>query len=419
MGKNYFLTTSETINYINSAVLTNINNSNNTIDVAQYITFADNPNYGSNLYYDDALQTYYDSQNYELTLEYEYSEIVPTFIFGTRNESDAEVLPHNSYSVSFGLDNIVDREVSFAHGKDNSIDNRYSVALGVGNTIEQGAYGNGEDYSFAIGKDNAVKGGENVAIGIDNAVNNDRGFVIGVENRASNALSFALGCGNFAYNQSNSGRCTVAIGDGATAHGGGAVALNQATADGTDSLACNKSEAYGVNSCTFGKFNEADLSNRYAVIVGNGASAAARSNALTLDWSGNLSVAGNVNGVDIANLNTTSTTTPTCASGWEAYDTAQAPHIRKCGQIVALTGAVKPTAAVTPGQDGVNIMTIPEEYRPTQRTLQICQGSGARKWLLDVRINGDVRCARYGTTAVTDQLSAGTWLPFHVVWILG
>lgn len=418
MGKKFLLTTVETITYINSAVLTNINNSNNTIDVAQYITFADNPNYGSNLYYDDALQTYYDSRNYELTLEYEYYEIVPTFIFGTRNEINTEVLPHNSYSVSFGLDNIVDREVSFAHGKDNSIDNRYSVALGVGNTIEKGVYGNGMDYSFAIGKDNTVYGGENVAIGIDNVVNHDRGFVFGIENRATNALSFALGCRNFAYNQSGSGRCTVAIGDGANAHGGGAVALNHATADGNDSLACNRSVAYGDNSCTFGKFNEADFSNRYAVIVGNGASAGARSNALTLDWSGNLDVAGNVNGVDIANLNTTSTTTPTLASGWEAYDTAQAPHIRQCGQIVALTGAVKPTAAVTPGQDGVHIMTLPEEYRPQQRTLQICQGSGARKWLLDVRINGEVRCARYGTTAVTDQVAAGTWLPFHVTWIL-
>ena len=418
MGKNYFLTTSETINYINSAVLTNINNSNNTIDVAQYITFADNPNYGSNLYYDDALQTYYDSQNYELTLEYEYSEIVPTFIFGTRNESDAEVLPHNSYSVSFGLDNIVDREVSFAHGKDNSIDNRYSVALGVGNTIEQGVYGNGEDYSFAIGKDNAVKGGENVAIGINNTIYSDNGFAFGMQNQVT-ANSFAIGRRNNANRDSlgDISRCSVAVGDGATSTGDGSVALNNATAEGMNSIACNSSYALGINSCTLGKYNVADSSNQYAVIVGNG-SRSSRSNALTLDWSGNLSVAGNVNGVDIANLNTTSTTTPTFASGWEAYDTAQAPHIRKCGQIVALTGAVKPTAAVTPGQDGVNIMTIPEEYRPTQRTLQICQGSGARKWLLDVRINGDVMCARYGTTAVTDQLGAGTWLPFHVTWIL-
>lgn len=419
MGKNYFLTTSETINYINSAVLTNINNSNNTIDVAQYITFADNSNYGSNLYYDDALQTYYDSQNYELTIEYEYSEIVPTFTFGTRNERDAQVLPHNSYSVSFGLDNIVDREVSFAHGKDNSIDNRYSVALGVGNTIEQWVVGNGRDYSFAIGKDNNVYGGENVAIGINNTIYSDNGFAFGMQNQAT-ANSFAIGRRNNANRNSlgNISRCSIAVGDGATSTGDGSVALNDATAKGINSIACNRSYACGINSCTLGKYNVADFNNLYAVIVGNGSSSA-RSNALTLDWSGNLNVAGNVNGVDIANLNTTSTTTPTFASGWEAYDTVQAPHIRKCGQIVALTGAVKPTAAVTPGQDGVNIMTLPEEYRPTQRTLQICQGSGARKWLLDVRINGDVRCARYGTTAVTDQLAAGTWLPFHVTWILG
>lgn len=418
MGRNYFLTTTYLVNYINSAVLTNSNDSSDTIDVTQYITFSDNSSYGSLLYYDDVLQPYYDSKEYVMTIEVEYSNIVPVFTFGTRLELEPGISPHNSYSVSLGLDNIVNRELSFAQGKGNSIDNRYSVALGVGNTIEQWVVGNGRDYSFAVGKDNNVYGGENVAIGINNTVYSDNGFAFGMQNQAT-ANSFAIGRRNNANRNSlgDISRCSVAIGDGATSSGDGSVALNNATAEGINSIACNRSYACGINSCTLGKYNVADSNNLYAVIVGNGSSSS-RSNALTLDWSGNLNVAGNVNGVDIANLNTTSTTTPTFASGWEAYDTAQAPHIRKCGQIVALTGAVKPTAAVTPGQDGVNIMTLPEEYRPQQRTLQICQGSGARKWLLDVRINGEVRCARYGTTAVTDQLAAGTWLPFHVTWIL-
>ena len=58
MGRNYFLTTTYLVNYINSAVLTNSNDSSDTIDVTQYITFSDNSSYGSILYYDDVLQPY-------------------------------------------------------------------------------------------------------------------------------------------------------------------------------------------------------------------------------------------------------------------------------------------------------------------------------------------------------------------------
>ena len=133
------------------------------------------------------------------------------------------------------------------------------------------------------------------------------------------------------------------------------------------------------------------------------------------------SVAGAIdaNAAAIADLRTTVKNPVTYASSWAAYDDAQTPTIRKCGNIVALTGAVKPTSSVTPGQNGVQIASIPARYAPAQRTLQVCQGSGARKWLLDVESNGKIYCARYGTTAVDDQLGEGTWLPFHVVWILG
>lgn len=41
-----------------------------------------------------------------------------------------------------------------------------------------------------------------------------------------------------------------------------------------------------------GKFNVDDASNTYVFIVGNGTSTVSRSNALTLDWSGNLVISG-------------------------------------------------------------------------------------------------------------------------------
>lgn len=47
-----------------------------------------------------------------------------------------------------------------------------------------------------------------------------------------------------------------------------------------------------------GAFNIIDMSNKYARIIGNGASQYARSNALTLDWDGNLWTAGDVTATD-------------------------------------------------------------------------------------------------------------------------
>lgn len=108
----------------------------------------------------------------------------------------------------------------------------------------------------------------------------------------------------------------------------------------------------------------------------------------------------------------------TYVSGWGEYNEDQSPTLKKCGNIVSLTGAVKPSAAVTPGQGGVQFMTIPEDFAPNQRTIQICQGSGARKWLIDILATGGVFCARYGTTTIDEVLPANTWLPFHVTWII-
>lgn len=48
------------------------------------------------------------------------------------------------------------------------------------------------------------------------------------------------------------------------------------------------------NQASFGKFNIQDINNDYAFIVGNGSDSANRSNALTVDWSGNVEAAGDV-----------------------------------------------------------------------------------------------------------------------------
>ena len=48
------------------------------------------------------------------------------------------------------------------------------------------------------------------------------------------------------------------------------------------------------NQSAFGKFNVQDSNNDYAFMIGNGSDSANRSNALTVDWSGNVEAAGDI-----------------------------------------------------------------------------------------------------------------------------
>lgn len=67
------------------------------------------------------------------------------------------------------------------------------------------------------------------------------------------------------------------------------------TASGASSHAeGSNTKAASVNQHAQGKFNIEDSSNTYADIIGNGASNASRSNAATVDWSGNAWYAGDV-----------------------------------------------------------------------------------------------------------------------------
>ena len=51
-----------------------------------------------------------------------------------------------------------------------------------------------------------------------------------------------------------------------------------------------------------GKYNIIDNENKYAYIIGNGTSNNARKNAFTVDWNGNITAAGTINGVSIQQL---------------------------------------------------------------------------------------------------------------------
>ena len=74
-------------------------------------------------------------------------------------------------------------------------------------------------------------------------------------------------------------------------------------AEGWDTIAS------GEHSHVQGRFNVEDVNNKYAHIVGNGPSAVQRSNAHTLDWSGNAWYAGTVEGTAMIVMSSTTDST--------------------------------------------------------------------------------------------------------------
>ena len=113
----------------------------------------------------------------------------------------------------------------------------------------------------------------------------------GMSNRAEGILSHAEG-----YLTIASGGISHAEGFTSSAQGDNAHAEgNSTTANGDNSHAQNiGTVASSDNQTALGTYNEEDDQDTYAVIIGNGTANDARSNAVTVDWSGNVETAGDI-----------------------------------------------------------------------------------------------------------------------------
>lgn len=108
--------------------------------------------------------------------------------------------------------------------------------------------------------------------------------------------------------------------------------------------------------------------------------------------------------------------TLTVASGFEVYGTNTNPKYRVNGNVVTITGAVKPTATVTSNTVGVDFASgITDVYRPEVGLQFVCQGSGINRWLLSVNTDGTLSVSRYGTNTYVD-IPSGAWLTFNVTY---
>lgn len=213
--------------------------------------------------------------------------------------------------ISIGTNNLVTGKNAIAIGSKirtadpNTASGTCSTAIGV--SCEASG-----TYAIAMGNQSEASGQAAIAMGWHSEATLSAAFAAGYFAKATYQMAGAIG-----WEPTASGSAAMAFGDHTTASGAGSLAVNQqTTAQAAASAALGYgTDATGARSLVAGSYNEADTEaadattgqRKYAVIVGNGTADDARSNAATLDWNGNLEVAGKmtlgaapVNNMDVA-----------------------------------------------------------------------------------------------------------------------
>lgn len=160
--------------------------------------------------------------------------------------------------------------------------------------------------SFSLDrKTGSTTGLHSFAMGVDSVASGDHSFAMGENAEAIGDYSVAMG-----ENVAANGDYSVAMGDSPSTHGKGSVAMGDNTAASGNGAFAEGVETYAYGTGTHaegyytdaesnyqhvsGKYNIVDNADTYAEIIGNGTADNARSNARTLDWSGNETIAGDL-----------------------------------------------------------------------------------------------------------------------------
>lgn len=125
--------------------------------------------------------------------------------------------------------------------------------------------------SFLLGTTDATLGGFATAVGADVEASGDYSFAEGNGSTASGIYSIAMG-----HEAEATANSAFALGYHASANGASSTALGGGTVADSD------------YQTVLGRYNESDPNSDYLFILGNGTADNARSNALTVDWDGNV-----------------------------------------------------------------------------------------------------------------------------------
>jgi endosialidase-like protein/trimeric autotransporter adhesin len=223
------------------------------------------------------------------------------------------------YAYAIGLGCEASKKGAFALGANNVASGEFSTAVGFSTTATKwystamGARTQATGwYSTAMGFGSTASANAAMAIGYGTISDGYGALAMGVNTHATGSGSVALGT-----KTSTMGISAVALGNSTEANGSYSVAMGQdCIADGDWSLAVGAAnEATNYMSAAFGYGTLARNYNVFVIgafnqeigttvtypwptnpllVVGNGTDAGSRSNALELDWQGNLWLAGDV-----------------------------------------------------------------------------------------------------------------------------
>lgn len=203
------------------------------------------------------------------------------------------------------------------------------------------------------------------------------------------------------YHASADGNNSIAVGREVIASGAQSAAFGNGRASGKNSfIAGLGNHAEGIASVAFGygtdadsdyqlvagKHNVPDSNGDYVLIVGNGSSASSsnRSNAITVDWSGNVECQGTVNGVDLSEVGTVETAAAASVSVPTGANTDMRSISLGAG-VWAVTGRAQFANNQT-GRRAVKLSTTSQESGNVPSTLSILPVSGGYTQMSTTRV---------------------------------
>ena len=268
----------------------------------------------------------YPQNDQQLVITYTTtSDIVKGFSFGKRtgaiggcSASFGDNEASGKFSFAFGEGNVASAAFSYAEGSNTKAYAPYSHAEGCDSQAGVQTFQLlGWNSQHAEGYYTQAIGNASHAEGADTKANGTSSHAEGYDTTASGSYSHAEGSGTTASGQSShaegsdaeaSGTISHAEGYGTTASGWCSHAEGaESIASGDDSHAQNTSTIASKYAQTaIGTCNIEDTSTttthpdgdsshgQYAFIIGNGVNSGARSNALTVDWNGNVVASGSL-----------------------------------------------------------------------------------------------------------------------------
>lgn len=251
------------------------------------------------------------------TGQYAIAEGYRTKATGNYSHAEGSSTSSGIYSHAEGIDTKATGAGSHTEGNQTEASNEESHAEGY-TTKATGKYSHAEGYlakatglaSHAEGNQTTASGNHSHAEGNTTIAYAHSSHVEGVEcvagvksNANSGTGAHAEGIGSVASgNYSHAEGSSKAQGDYSHAEGSGTAKGQGSHAEGNDTIASGSyshaegqvTTAASTYQHVFGKYNVEDANDVYVEIVGNGNSKTTKSNARTLDWSGNESLAGSL-----------------------------------------------------------------------------------------------------------------------------